>query len=488
MKKRWQLFGAVLLAVLMLSACSKAVDLKSITRVDFRGPDGYGKASAYIDNDAVRDNLFKKHKVTLEKILQDPKRYAKLDAEYNAMTSIEVRLAEDKKNLKNGDKIQLNYSANEDLMKKAGLKLKENSLTVTVEGLKQPIKANPFDDLEVTFEGYEGKGSMVRLDKKGKEEWSRYVTFKVDGDTEGLKNGDTMKVKAKVSDSAAEAGYILEPTEKEYTVSGLEKAKEINPLELVKVTYEGKSPLARLIFDEDGLRKEGLAGVFTFEASKTENIKNGDEIAISYKISGFYDEGKYKIVGEKSKKITVEGLKESLQTLSDSQMKTLMALIDAEAGHSMRTRSLKNNWWKLNYDQVAEYGFKATPVKGFFIYETDSPDNNLCRIIYEVSLKSKLVEEGDTFWVSSRNEENKKYDLVLNQVKETKRYIVMSLSKIREESGVTEAENKPEYIGDSKTLAGAVELATTKNMYRKTRVEELKYKFTTKVEDNYDLK
>ncbi len=85
-----------------------------------------------------------------------------------------------------------------------------------MHGLAFPRTADPFTNVSVGFYGTSGEGrAELQISGRGAGEYADEIRFEVTPDN-GLKNGDTVTVKAK-----APAGWRFEPAEKEFTAEGL---------------------------------------------------------------------------------------------------------------------------------------------------------------------------------------------------------------------------------------------------------------------------
>lgn len=206
-------------ALLMMTGCRKEIDLNDYLEIDTNGYDSAGT----ID-----------YELNVADIIEDNPEAFDLDST-DSMEALEVALKLDgtfsgkldkSNNLSNGDKVNFTWDKNIDtnkLEKKYPVKFKYKNKTIKVDGLKETTKADPFEYIDVTFEGIapNGKANInCRLSEID-------VSLSPSADKkEGLSNGDIIKVKFEngsedIMDSFLRYGIIPDSVEKEYTVSGL---------------------------------------------------------------------------------------------------------------------------------------------------------------------------------------------------------------------------------------------------------------------------
>ena len=209
------LVGAIIgIAVFLNSLKRQEIDMNEAVTFQVTGYSGYGEAVLVINEDEMEDkyeDIIAEHtKIRWSKFVDSVDLY-----EYEVT---------DMSGLSNGDKITLTWEFDS---KKASEEYKVDllgeSVVYTVTGLPELEKIDPFEDLSVTFSGNSGDGyadiSIVNYDDYFSYFW--YTTSQ----TYDLSNGDTVTISFDVTDSkdwvAERYGYILSPTEKTYTVSGL---------------------------------------------------------------------------------------------------------------------------------------------------------------------------------------------------------------------------------------------------------------------------
>ena len=134
--------------------------------------------------------------------------------------------------LSNGDEIVVKIMDEDDkahvefLAEAYGIVPSALSKTIVVSGLEEVEAFDPFEDLEVSFTGFNGRGRL-ELENKSELEACKYLYFEADKDYE-LSNGDEIRVFFDFDDDdraewADVYGMIPAYTEKTYVVSGLER-------------------------------------------------------------------------------------------------------------------------------------------------------------------------------------------------------------------------------------------------------------------------
>lgn len=247
MRKRTLGLFLGIIMILGLSACggSKKIDMEKAYNISVLGAEGYGSLAISKDyeygynysltasgiNPKDTKNLFEK---TLKKADE-------IEKAENFYDSIDYKIEGDNKNLKNGDKVEITFTYDENLAKEGKFGLSTKKIKYKVEGLKEAEKRNPFKNVDVEFSGSDGNG-YANIRNNSENSSSIYNISK----TEGLSNGDkvVLKVDYDPADTSAE-GYIYEPTEKTYEVKGLKELKTIDKETLEKgfeLEYTGAIP------------------------------------------------------------------------------------------------------------------------------------------------------------------------------------------------------------------------------------------------------
>ena len=236
-----------LIMILGLSACagSKKVDMDKAFKIRVEGAEGYGSISVMKNYDYGYEYSLvasginpKDSKKLFEKSVKKADEIDKASKFYN---SIEYKVESENKNLKNGDKVEITFTYDENLAKEGKYSLSTRKIKYKVEGLKESEKRNPFEKVSVEFSGSDGDGVAVVSDNGD----DHNLTFNL-SKSEGLKNGDKVVLKAEFDPAqTATSGYVYEPSEKTYEVKGLKVLKVIDKSILEKgyeLEYTGAIP------------------------------------------------------------------------------------------------------------------------------------------------------------------------------------------------------------------------------------------------------
>lgn len=186
----------------VFTGCSRfTIDCKEAIKATFTGLDGYGKIETDFDENLYEFDL---NETDLELLAGTKWNYTP------------------NKNLKNGDNVTIKVSYSKSAAKKAKISFKNTEFDVKVSGLKKGEIINPFEGLNVSYTGVSGGGN-IKIDKI---DCDRFIKDTVDFSTtsnSNLKNGEKIKITATFSeDKSIKEGYIIEPTEQEFVVAGLD--------------------------------------------------------------------------------------------------------------------------------------------------------------------------------------------------------------------------------------------------------------------------
>ncbi|MCH5267311.1 MAG: zinc-ribbon domain-containing protein [Lachnospiraceae bacterium] len=278
----------VLIAVIaLISNRSETIDLTKYVELKYEGYEGYGTAAIEWNEkkfikaigeavgadandfyDAVVDFDMK----DLEKAIDDD------DIDAEDLMEMIYEIYEDAKldkesELKNGDTVTVTFKYDNEDAKDFGIKFKGEKKEFKVSDLEEVKKVNPFDYLEVTFEGISPSGNINLKKKDSGEKVMETVNFEAEP-SYNLRLGDKVTVTAKTWGDEQQLrtsyGSILSETTKEFTVEGL----------------------ADYISDASELEKDDL---FAKLKTQTETVLNayfaGEQSSISqsdFKYEGYY--------------------------------------------------------------------------------------------------------------------------------------------------------------------------------------------------------
>ncbi len=218
-KKCLLILGAALM-MLALTACgSTKIDLAPYISLDCNGLNGKATASAQFDYASFEEDImsqWKEKEKTFEKL-------AELTA-FEATIDCEIQSGE---NLHNGDQITVQVTWDEKQAKDLGLSLQDGKKTITVEGLRDVVEIDPFDEskfgdgktVDVTIEGISPFLQVTVNNNAPQDDIYGAIRYTMDSSM-NLKNGDTVTVKATVEESFEREGYALSRSETTLNLEG----------------------------------------------------------------------------------------------------------------------------------------------------------------------------------------------------------------------------------------------------------------------------
>lgn len=218
--KHWKFgLGAGLLvtAAIGLSGCgATTIDLQDYLTYEFTGVNGYGEIDYRIQSDSMVDNNLDAFGISGDsdaEILSSIDTYLDVEKLYGSWDK--------KENLSNGDSVVFTWDEDtvHTIEEKYHVKLKDDAIKATVEGLQDVETYDAFQGLKVSFDGYAPSGT-VSLDNTECGISSLEYTAKP---SDHLKNGDKITVTVTVPENCAKQyGKIPKAVSKQYTVSGLD--------------------------------------------------------------------------------------------------------------------------------------------------------------------------------------------------------------------------------------------------------------------------
>lgn len=212
MKKRIisMAMAATMFMVNMIGCGSKTFDVTSTAEISFKGYNGYGTCTLENEYEWI-NSVLDWYGDSINEMQQ-----AKSEIELMDTVSYEIDKPE---NLSNGDTVTINVkigSAADDY----AFKLTGESITATVEGLKEVEEFDPFENISVVYEGFAPEGTA----KIKAESEDNAIFYEADKST-GLSNGDKITVTASskynMNQYAQLFGKVFSSAEKEFTVEGL---------------------------------------------------------------------------------------------------------------------------------------------------------------------------------------------------------------------------------------------------------------------------
>lgn len=217
MKVRKTIIAAlIMLIMLAATGCGKKkIDVTESLQVSFDGYNGYGKAEI--------QNAYAWENEAFEAAgINSIDGFDTLGNALNIEMAVSYNIEPDS-NLSNGDTVVVKTVIDEAALENYDFKLiAETEKTFTVEDLPELQEVDPFENVEVIYEGI-SSNARATVVQGGTIPYPMDYYYKAEPNN-GLKNGDIITVRISNSDperEAIEEGYRLTSLEKDFTVSGL---------------------------------------------------------------------------------------------------------------------------------------------------------------------------------------------------------------------------------------------------------------------------
>lgn len=236
-----------------------AVSLAKHSTLTYAGYSGYGRAEA-----AVSD--------TLLEALSEQSKAAPEELERLA-DSVVCTLSKTEK-IENGDVLEVTFQYDRMLAETLDIKLADHPLEQKVGGLETLTPYNPFDQVTLTFQGYDELGIADAVGEAAVPSLTYLVK-----NSGTLKNGEDAIVTVQFDEAEAiDAGILIQPLEKTYPVSGLESLSIETLFQDLDIAFSGKSPnLKAQVKSTQSL--PGFGGI-TYKADPSEGLSEGDTVTI----------------------------------------------------------------------------------------------------------------------------------------------------------------------------------------------------------------
>lgn len=218
--------AALLAIVIIVRMQPDQFNLEEYVRISCSGYDGYAKAYAVLDENALYESICEAKGLGLD--IGDYESFEQIGSAVKdayalaaCVDSIELNVSPNA-NISNGDELVVEIRYNNELAKAQKIKFKGESVKETIEGLEPIVEIDPFEDLEVTFSGTAPNGSVEFACSDNNRYLSSYA-FKAQP-SYGLKNGDIVTISLNQSDEETISnGFIATQKEQKYEVSGLDE-------------------------------------------------------------------------------------------------------------------------------------------------------------------------------------------------------------------------------------------------------------------------
>lgn len=229
----WAAIGVVVVAViaiLIISAQPKKIDLRDYITVEFSGYETIGTARIVYDEDGLEAAIAKALKIS-EKELKSMDDFSylfssgdsyKKFSDLRACRQLINASLDQSGDLSNGDTVTLTFDYDNEAAGKYHVKFTGKEVTYTVEGLEDINIIDAFSDLKVTFSGISPSGQLS-LEYSGDTSLVSIYDFSADS-RYNLKNGDVVTITISVyEDGLKRRGYKLKELSRTYTVEGLDE-------------------------------------------------------------------------------------------------------------------------------------------------------------------------------------------------------------------------------------------------------------------------
>lgn len=231
---------AAIAAFIIYSQMRKRVNINDYISVEFNGYNTAGESHIKIDREGLNKAILKAQgKKDSEIISSDSSAYEAL------RDCLEVSLSQ-RRELSNGDKVELKLEYDEKANDLLGIKLVYSNKEYTVEGLQEAKKIDAFEDIAVTFSGVSPNGK-ASVKNNSDDSYIKNLKYEL-SKTSGIKIGDKVTVKVNVdTQEALKQGYIIEETTKEYTCEKLDtyisKLEDLQEAQIEKLKKEAQDKM-----------------------------------------------------------------------------------------------------------------------------------------------------------------------------------------------------------------------------------------------------
>lgn len=261
--KRTGLCLFVMLLLIAAGGCGlfrTGISLEEYISYEYEGVNEYAALTASVDTEQMMSDYSEK--------IDDGKEQAFLEL----ISGLKVTVSKSE-NLCNGDVVTIDADYDEELCKSAGIRFKNSTVKVTIEGLAEGELLDLFADITVQVTGTAPLATAY-VENKSANEFIRNLNFTLDRES-GFMPGDKLTVSCDVSqDMAREQGYVILNTTKEYDTSGVASyaasGEELRPEDLKPVIEEARDTV---ISETEGSQRRMLYRVtgntnFLFQYNK----------------------------------------------------------------------------------------------------------------------------------------------------------------------------------------------------------------------------
>ena len=232
----------------------KSIDMQDYVTVSFNGVDGKGTAYVDVDYDRMGTKLLTSAQ---KRKLETGNGWGSINTAVGALgqqwvlaEALDCELDQSSE-LSNGDKVTVTVTADKDILKQLGVKVKHKKLTFKVEGLVEVSNIDAFADISVQFSGISPQGEAEIINNSSDDACMQF-DYSLDQNS-GLSNGDTVTVTISDYDLegiAERTGKTPEEMSKSFTVEGLSayvtKLDQVNDTALASMKKEAEDYIQAL--------------------------------------------------------------------------------------------------------------------------------------------------------------------------------------------------------------------------------------------------
>lgn len=261
--KRTGLCLLVMMLFITVNGCGlfrTGISLEEYISYEYDGVNEYAGLTASVDTERIVSDYSEK--------MDDGK--AQAFSELISGLSVTVSKSE---NLCNGDVVTISVDYDEELCKSAGIRFKNSTVKVTIEGLAEGELLDLFADITVQVRGTAPLATAY-VENNSANEFIKNLTFTLDRET-GFMPGEPLTVSCDVNqDIAREQGYVILNMTKQYDTSGIASyvgsGEELRPQDLKPVIEEAQNTV---ISETEGSQRRMLYRVtgntnFLFQYNK----------------------------------------------------------------------------------------------------------------------------------------------------------------------------------------------------------------------------
>ena len=421
-----------LLPALLLTGCGggKKIDASSLIKVTYTGLNGEGHAVLSFDKDSLIAQLSEDKALTER---QKENINALADDLYKDYSVSKLD------GLSNGDTIEITGALEKDVLKDVGCTINNDKVTVTVEGLTEPLTLTASDYIVFEASGFNGSGTAsawFNSDAFSQDVAARWAELFPEKDPtdyynlesyyncafctqieldkqEGLSNGDTVTgTISQFGTEIPECGITFEAGEFSTQISGLAEPQEVDLASAVTISFEGVIPNVRVLYDVDYDQPFVRCTSLTSLSSTYEQLHNGDE----YTLEITYDEEALRAAGfiasGTTASATVEGLPSidfTLEGLSDPLLADMAAEAEERAVQYVKDNfsGIGNNLLEEKQGWALWNGMLTAPeAEALGSYSTENGADNMlfitCHTVVPLKLADGSLEAGNVYTVLER--------------------------------------------------------------------------------------